>query len=223
MNYTPTHFAVTRESLPFALPLLVAALLATYFGWFGWALFLLILFAYVLYFFRNPERESPPGAAVVISPADGKIVATGLVPSDAFEGGQALRIAIFMSVFNVHMNWAPLSGIVQRAEHICGSFINAMENKSCEENERKILALRTDAGFPVIVKLVAGLIARRIVCPLEQGDRIERGDKIGLIRFGSRVEVLLPPNCVLEVSNGMHVRGGETVIARIVEVGDRQQ
>jgi phosphatidylserine decarboxylase len=124
-------------------------------------------------------------------------------------------VAIFMSVFDVHINWAPVAGEVTASTYHPGKFLNAMEDKTSEENERKVIVIRTGSGLPVIVKLVAGLVARRIVCPLEPGDVLEKGDKIGLIRFGSRVEMLLPSQSQLHVHAGMRVRGGESIVATL--------
>ncbi len=224
MNYRASKFIIAREAWPFALPL---AALAALFVWLGMeivAAITAVLFVYVLAFFRNPQRHADNAAAAdVISPADGKIVAAGLVPHPDFAGGQALRIAIFMNVFNVHVNWAPVSGAVTRAAHHCGSFLNAMSDKCADENERKVLALRMADGTPVVVKLVAGLIARRIVCPLEAGDNVRRGDKIGLIRFGSRVEVLLPASSALRVQSGEFVRGGRTILATLAATEEERR
>lgn len=219
MNYEASRFPVAREAWPFALPLAGAAILALCFNMPWWGITLVVLFVYVLYFFRNPDRATPSGPGIVVAPADGKIVAAGIVPAAGFDGGQALRIAIFMNVFNVHINWAPHSGLVENAVHYPGKFLNAMENKSAEENERKILDMRSAGGHPFVVKIVAGLVARRIVSPIAAGDRLEIGEKIGLIRFGSRVEVLVPAESRLEVYNGMKVRGGETVIAVLPQNG----
>lgn len=213
MKYQSTNFPIAREAWVFAVPVAFAALLSMIFEMPVFAVFLVILFVYILAFFRNPQRYGSANPATVLAPADGKIVSAGVVSHPDFEGGQALRIAIFMNVFNVHVNWAPCSGEVEDATYYAGSFLNAMEDKCAEENERKILKLRSIQGFPVVVKLVAGLVARRVVCPLEAGDRIEKGEKIGLIRFGSRVEVLLPVSSALQIENGAFVRGGETVIA----------
>lgn len=213
MNYRPTHFPITREAWPFAIPVALVGVLAAWLHWPPVALFLGLLLVYILFFFRNPERQTPADPLAVTAPADGKVVAAGIVSHPEFEGGQALRIAVFMSLFNVHMNWAPCAGKVEKTLYCPGSFLNAMEDKCSEENERKVLTLRTPHGVLLVVKLVAGLVARRIVCPVEQGDCLSAGDKIGLIRFGSRVETLLPATSILQVKVGMHVRGGETVLA----------
>lgn len=215
MNYRDTRSPIAREAWLFALPAFGASLLLGFLGLKIASAVLLVVFAYIVFFFRNPQRQTPGGADTVIAPADGKVVAAGIVPAADFPDGQALRIGIFMSLFNVHMNWAPASGTVTSAHYHPGRFLNAMDNKSAEENERKILELVTVSGRPFVVKLVAGLVARRIVSPIAPGDRLQRGEKIGLIRFGSRVEMLLPADSQLEVAVGARVYGGQTVIARM--------
>ncbi|MGI8905623.1 MAG: phosphatidylserine decarboxylase family protein [Candidatus Sumerlaeaceae bacterium] len=215
MNYRPTNSPVASEAFPFAMPMLVITFVAFALGWKIVGVFAFFLFVYVLAFFRNPERYGTRNPNEVISGADGKIVAAGIIPHPDFPDGQCLRIAVFMSVFDVHVNWAPCAGEVTAATHHQGKFLNAMEDKCGEENERKVIVMRTPAGLPVVVKLVAGLVARRIVCPLERGDVLQKGDKIGLIRFGSRVEMLLPAACQLHVHAGQRVRGGESVVATL--------
>jgi phosphatidylserine decarboxylase len=218
LNYPPDRFAISREAWPFFVPAVIAALLAQGFGMGAWALAPLAAAAYVLWFFRNPERTTPQRADAVVAPADGRIVAAGVVPCAEFGEGQALRVAIFMSLFSVHVNWAPLPARVVSAEHFPGRFLNAMDDKSSEENERKVIVLETPCGTRAVLKLVAGLVARRIVCPIATGDSLLRGEKVGLIRFGSRAEVLLPAASRLQVSMGMPVRGGETILALLEPV-----
>jgi phosphatidylserine decarboxylase len=213
VNYPPDRFAISREAWPFLAPAVVAALIAYGLGMRWWTLVPLVAAAYVLWFFRNPERMTPRRPDAVVAPADGRVVAAGVVPSEDFEDGQALRVAIFMSLFSVHVNWAPVGAKVTAAEHFPGKFLNAMDDKSGEENERKVMRLETPGGTRAVLKLVAGLVARRIVCPLEAGDSVAHGEKVGLIRFGSRAEVLLPASSRLQVSAGMSVRGGETILA----------
>jgi phosphatidylserine decarboxylase len=215
MNYRPSNSPVAAEAFPFAMPLLVITFVAFALGWKVFGVIAFFAFVYVLAFFRNPERYGTRNPNEMLAPADGKVVAAGIVSNPDFEAGQCLRIAIFMSVFDVHVNWAPCAGEVTAATHYAGKFLNAMEDKCCEENERKILVIRSANGLPVTVKLVAGLIARRIVCPLETGDSVQKGEKMGLIRFGSRVELLLPASSQLHVSAGMRVRGGESVVATL--------
>ncbi len=213
MNYAPSSAAIAREAWPFAVPLLLLTALCTLLPAKLVALVPLVLATYVLWFFRNPDRTIPAREGAVICPADGKVVAAGIVPAEGFPGGQALRIGIFMSLFNVHVNWAPVSGKILSAVHHPGRFLNAMDDKSSEENERKILEISGPDGERVVLKLVAGLVARRIVSPLETGDTLAAGEKIGLIRFGSRAEVLLPATSRLKVSLGDRVRGGTTIVA----------
>lgn len=215
MNYRSSNSPVAAEAFPFYMPLAVVTFVAFVLGWKILGILAFFLFVYVIAFFRNPERYSTTDPEAIISGADGKIVAAGLVSNPDFEGGQCLRIAIFMSVFDVHINWAPCAGKVVAATHHAGCFINAMEDKCAEENERKVIVIETATGHQMIVKLVAGLVARRIVCPLDAGDELKLGEKIGLIRFGSRVEILLPTSAELLVRPGMVVRGGETVVARL--------
>ncbi|MEI7633460.1 MAG: phosphatidylserine decarboxylase [bacterium] len=220
MKYRGANSAVAPEAWPFALPAAAAALLATILRLPWLALAITACFGSILFFFRNPRRATPLAPNLVIAPADGTVVAAGIAPHPEFEDGQALRVAIFMSLFNVHMNWAPFDGELTDARHIPGKFINAMHDKAAEENERVLLTLRTPYGALIGVKLVAGLVARRIVCPLEPGDKVARGEKTGLIRFGSRVEVWLPASSRLCVAPGMKTRGGETVIAHMAGIND---
>jgi phosphatidylserine decarboxylase len=215
MNYRSTSSPVAAEAFPFAMPLLVITFVAFALGWKVLGVIAFFAFVYVLAFFRNPERYGARNPNEVIASADGKIVAAGMIPHPDFDDGQCLRVAIFMWVLDVHLNGAPIASEVTAATYHPGKFINAMEDKCGEENERKVLVLRTKTGLPVVVKLVAGLIARRIVCPLEPGDVLAKGEKIGLIRFGSRVELLLPSSCQLHVTAGQRVRGGESIIATL--------
>lgn len=216
MKYNGSASPVAREATLFVLPPVLVAAVTLLLGWYAWTLLLVVVTLYVLWFFRNPVRITPTRGDAIVAPADGRIVAAGIVACDQFDNGQALRIAIFMSLFNVHMNWAPADGEVESAEHFTGSFLNAMDDKSSEENERRVLRLRLDCGTRIVVKFVAGLVARRIVSPVEAGDRLTRGEKMGLIRFGSRAEVLLPSDSRLQVATGDHVRGGETILALLV-------
>jgi len=222
MKFSTPH-PIARESLPFVVVTLGSTIVFCLLAlssvgpralWWVAALCCALATCYVLWFFRHPRRMIAGDADDFVAPADGKIVATGIVPHPDFPDGKALRIAIFMSLFNVHINWAPCDGRVERVEYFPGLFLNAMDDKASEENERKVVFLRTQRDEPVVVKLVAGLIARRIVCPLEPGDVVEKGETIGLIRFGSRVELLLPSDCKLLVQKGMSVKGRETIMAR---------
>jgi len=219
MNYRASKSPVAPEAFPFAMPLAAIAVIgfAIDFGLFSDLIGVIAMMAlvFVLAFFRNPQRyfKRLPGA--VYSGADGRVDAAGLMAHEGFPGGQCLRIAVFMSVFDCHINWAPVAGKVISATHIPGCFMNAMHDKCAEENERKIIIMETPEGHRVEVKLIAGLVARRIVSPIEAGDELQQGEKIGLIRFGSRVEILLPADSALHVRPDMMIKGSETLIATL--------
>lgn len=215
MNYRASQSIIAREAIPFAVPLALVTIVVFLLGFKISGFLCLGMLIFVVAFFRNPQRRHYSSEGAVISGADGKIVAAGLMPHADFPGGQCLRIAIFMSVFNVHVNWSPVAGRVIFARHFPGRFINAYYDKCAEENERKVLVVETETGHRVEVKLIAGLVARRIVCPVEEGDVLSQGEKVGLIRFGSRVEILLPADSALHVRVGMNVRGGETLVATL--------
>ena len=175
---------------------------------------LTVLTAFVFYFFRDPERDLPSGEAVVISPGDGKIIDIREVDEPSFVGGACRRITIFLSVFNVHVQRAPVSGDVAHRDYRPGGYAVAWHPKASEKNEQASLGLIA-RGHRVLVRQIAGLIARRIVTYPEQGDRVERGERIGLIRFGSRVDLFIPLDWSLDCAVGDKVAGGSTVLARI--------
>lgn len=218
MKYSTTH-PLAREALPFLAPALGLVLVFWVCGAFfesmiGYTLSVLSLLAagYIAWFFRHPRRVFHPSPARLLAPADGTVTSVGIVPHSSFPDGQAVRVAIFMSLFNVHINWSPCDGVVDKTEYFPGKFLNAMDDKASEENERKIIYLRDGNKDPVIVKLVAGLIARRIVSPLETGDELVQGETIGLIRFGSRVEILAPTHYRPVVKKGDKVTGRVSVL-----------
>jgi phosphatidylserine decarboxylase len=167
----------------------------------------------VALFFRDPEREIPAGEDLVISPADGRVVE---VASSASPDGA--RVAIFLSLFNVHVNRSPVSGRVRSVEYTPGAFKPAYDPGASTENERNTLAIDTPSGR-VGVSQIAGIVARRIRCYKKVGDSVSRGERIGYIAFGSRTELTLPPEAEIVVSVGDRVRGGETVIARLAAGG----
>jgi phosphatidylserine decarboxylase len=175
---------------------------------------LTLLAAFVFYFFRDPEREGPSAEGVVISPGDGKIIDIREVDEPSFVKGVCRRITIFLSVFNVHVQRAPISGDVSHREYRPGEYAVAWHPKASEKNEQSSLGLIT-GGHRVLVRQIAGLIARRIVTYPEQGERVERGQRIGLIRFGSRVDLFIPLSWSLDCAVGDEVVGGSTVLAWI--------
>ncbi|MDR0662083.1 MAG: phosphatidylserine decarboxylase [Holosporales bacterium] len=181
-------------------------------GWVG-----TILTVWCLYFFRDPERILPlDDGKTLISPADGRIVEIGFyAPPEELDLGTALlqRVSIFMSVFSVHVNRAPIAGTIERVVYIPGKFFNATLNKASAHNEREVVSIRTAHG-PLVYVRIAGLIARRIRRDIREGNVVALGQRVGLIRFGSRVDVYLPPQAVLAVEEGQTMIAGETIIAR---------
>jgi phosphatidylserine decarboxylase len=175
--------------------------------------------AFCAYFFRNPERVVPSGERLVVSAADGKIASLteSVVPPRElqFGVGPCTRISVFLSVFDVHIVRAPVAGKIVRSAYVPGAFFNAALDKSSEENERRALVIETEDGTKVGVTLIAGLIARRIVTFVAEGTSVARGERIGLIRFGSRVDVYLPAGTEFVVARGQTAIGGETVLARL--------
>lgn len=195
----------------YAFPLLGAAAVL---GWVAgpwWTLPLVLLTAFFLWFFRDPERVVPDAAGILVSPADGKV--TDVSPL-TIDGVPRLRISIFLSVFDVHVNRSPISGVIRDVRYRRGKFLNAMNAASAEQNEQNVVTVEGE-GHTVVFKQIAGLLARRIVFHKKVGDRVQRGERVGLIKFGSRVDVLLDPSANLQVKVGDHVKGGSSVLACI--------
>jgi phosphatidylserine decarboxylase len=182
----------------------------------------IVLAAFFLWFFRDPSRTIPAGAGKIVSPADGMVTEAEWIETTS---GSRLRLSIFLSVFDVHVNRSPVSGIVKAMELRKGQFLNALKPESSLANEQTLIVIDA-GGYEVSMKQIAGLLARRIVCNLKAGDRVERGQRIGLIKFGSRVDVLLPAEADLRVKKGSRVHGGTTVLAELPEsmpLGDLAQ
>ncbi|WP_420236551.1 phosphatidylserine decarboxylase family protein [Telmatobacter bradus] len=184
----------------------VAALLT---GCWAWAILPVLLAAFFLWFFRDPERTAPTAAGLIVSPADGTVTETVRIQTAE---GERQRISIFLSVFNVHVNRAPIAGVLSRVQYKKGKYLNAMNPASAEENEQTIVTIAGD-GMQVTFKLIAGLLARRIVFHLKEGDRVERGQRVALIKFGSRADVILPSEAAVQVKVGDKVKGAVTVLA----------
>lgn len=178
------------------------------------AVFTLVVGFYVLYFFRDPTRDIPGGADVAISPADGVVVDISRMNIDDLDGEQHLRIAVFMNVFNVHVNRCPVAGTVLATRHVPGKKLNAMDQRAALENEHGDTDIKTAYGM-MRIRQIAGLIARRVVTRVKSGDILDKGDRIGLIRFGSRVDVFLPNDFEAEVALGDKVLAGSTILAKI--------
>jgi phosphatidylserine decarboxylase len=201
---------MVRDGYIYGLSLLaVAILLACVTG--SWALSLVpvLLAAFFLWFFRDPQREIPSGEGLIVSPGDGHVTETVTL---ATPDGQRQRISIFLSVFDVHINRAPIAGVLSSVRYQKGQYLNAMNPASAEKNEQNIATVQGE-GIEVTFKQIAGLLARRIVFNLKEGDTVERGQRVGLIKFGSRVDVLLPAEAIIKVKVGQAVKGGSSVLA----------
>ena len=206
---------VAREGYPF---IGFAAFCTLIFGVLGLCIptfIFLLTTIFVLCFFRDPERFTPPSEDVLVSPADGKILLIEKVDDKKFTGGEAWKISIFMNVFNVHVNRIPFSGKVEKIIYTPGKFYSADSEKGALQNEYCAAVISTTSGKTLAFVQVAGLIARRIVCWLEPGDSVVKGRRYGLIRFGSRVDLYLPPDTEIPVQPGQKVRAGETILAHI--------
>jgi len=200
------------EGWPFVAGSVVLAVLVTWAANFWWALPLWIVAVFVLQFFRDPKRVIPTGQRLVVSPADGEVVALGPAKDPAYDR-EALKISVFMNVFSVHSNRAPVAGEVTDVQYHAGSFVNAALDKASAENERNAVVVKTDEGEVVTFIQIAGLVARRILCYTSTGDRLDRGERYGFIRFGSRVDVYLPNNATARVKLGEKVSSGSSVLA----------
>jgi len=210
------HPRIAREGWPFIAGSIVLALLVTLWSGTASILFWLIA-AFVVQFFRDPLRMGSDEARAVLSPADGRIVAIEPV-RDPYAERDALKISVFMNVFNVHSNRAPVDGKVELLRYFPGKFFNAALDKASLQNERNAMVLRTADGHQVTAVQVAGLIAKRILCYAKTGDALARGQRYGFIRFGSRVDVYLPANARARVALGDKVRATSTVLADLPEV-----
>ncbi len=205
----------------FILGTLLFALIMTAGGWWtgslttkilavlGW-----ILLGFSIYFFRDPERVIPPGEDTLVSPADGKVVAIRDTVENYFIHGPAKQISIFLSVFDVHVNRAPMSGTVGFFHYQPGKFVPAYKSVASAENEQTIIGIERDSTR-IVVKQIAGILARRIVCYLREGFRVKKGERIGMIKFGSRVDLFLPPEAEISVQLNQKVKGGETIVAKL--------
>ncbi len=206
---------IHRAGWPFiALFAGVSLLLALFWAPFGWIG--LVLTLWCVYFFRDPYRVTPIREGLVVSPGDGIVSnITSVVPPAEMEIGTAerVRVSIFLSVFNVHVNRIPHEGSIAKLHYVPGTFVNASLDKASEDNERQLIRITMPDGRDLGVVLIAGLVARRIVCDLKEGQSVKTGERLGIIRFGSRVDVYLPPGVVPQVMVGQVMVGGETILA----------
>ena len=200
---------MVRDGLYYGISLLVVAVIV-WFGtqWVSLTAVPVLLAAFFLWFFRDPDREIPAGPGVIVSPGDGKVEDAEWIETTA---GSRFRVSIFLSVFDVHVNRSPMSGNVTLMEYREGQFLNAMNAESAVLNEQTLIVI-DDGTHSVSFKQIAGLLARRIVCDLKTGDTVQRGQRMGMIKFGSRVDVLMPADVELRVKPGDRVQGGSSVL-----------
>ena len=207
------HPVIAREGWPFlAIAIIVSVLMTIWTGW--WSLPFWVISLFVLQFFRDPAREGTTAANTVLSPADGRIVMIGEV-DDPYAERRALKISVFMNVFNVHSNRSPVDGSVKKVEYFPGKFFNAALDKASLENERNAMVIETPDGQVVTAVQVAGLVAKRILCYAKPGQTVSRGQRYGFIRFGSRVDVYLPLGSSPRVAIGDKVSATTTVLAEL--------
>jgi phosphatidylserine decarboxylase len=212
LNYP--HPILAREGWPFIAGALALALIVWAVAGFAWSVPVWIVVIFVVQFFRDPPRAVPSQANAVLSPADGRIVKVEKV-RDPMTERDTLLISVFMNVFNVHSNRAPVDGTVERIQYSAGKFVNADLDKASSENERNAMVVRLAGGERISVVQVAGLIARRILCYAKEGQRLTRGERYGFIRFGSRVDVYLPLTARPKVAVGDIVHATTTILAEL--------
>lgn len=200
---------MVKEGYSFGLPPLLIGIVAFVAGWSVSAVILVCLAAFVFFFFRDPERDIPSDPGAIVSPADGRVV---VVTDEANAGRPGKRISIFLAIWNVHVNRSPEAGVISKLEYRPGKFLAAMREQASMENEQNVISLATGNG-ELIFKQIAGLIARRVVCWKKPGDRVARGERIGLVRFGSRADLWFPGDAEIFCKVGEQVKGGASILA----------
>jgi len=207
---------IAKEGFPLILVPAILAAAALVMGWLLPVAFLGLLTLAIAAFFRDPDRIIPEGEGLIVAPADGKVVSIAHVQHPAVMPSADTRISIFLSPFDVHINRMPVSGLIEDVQYRAGKFMAAYKDNATADNERNAVHILERDGKRLTVAQVAGVLARRIVCRVKRGDRLNRGDRFGLIMFGSRTDTYLPPGCRVEVVEGQRVKGGETILGRFV-------
>lgn len=210
-----TAYPVARAGFPFICTASFVTAVFALLGLTGPAIFGLVVSLFICFFFRDPDRVVPNARGALVSPADGKVLCVEQLTSSRFFEGACQRISIFMSVFNVHVNRVPCGGTVRDVKYFPGKFISANLDKASEDNEHNAVFLESESGRPVCMVQIAGLIARRIICNVQGGNVVATGQRMGLICFGSRVDVYLPPEAAISVSAGDRVRAGASLIGTL--------
>ncbi len=206
------QWPIAKEGLPFLIPTVLLTVALGGLGLKVWMSLGVLLSLFMAYFFRNPKRKIPNLQNTILSPADGKVIHVGEVEENRFLKERTLKISIFMSLFDVHINRAPVSGKILERNYLPGKFLVASVEKSSLLNEQNALIFETEEKLKILLVQIAGFIARRIVCYVKAGDPLIRGEILGLIRFGSRVDLYLPPDVKPIVRVGQHVKGGESIL-----------
>ncbi len=209
---TQDRSPIAKEGLLFLIPAAVLTLLLGLLGWKILTFLGIILTLFIAFFFRNPERKIPRLQNVILSPADGRIIEVGEAQERRFLSEKTLKVSIFMSLFDVHINRSPASGKIIQKKYYPGEFRVAHAEKSSLVNEQNVLLMETEDHFHIVLVQIAGIVARRIVCYAKPGDLLKRGEIFGLIRFGSRVDLYLPLSVRPVVKVGQKVKGGESII-----------
>ncbi|GAB4413474.1 MAG: phosphatidylserine decarboxylase family protein [Thermodesulfovibrionales bacterium] len=209
-------FKTAPEGYPYIVfPTLIAVAVITVFGGWTWiALLPLALTLFMVFFFRDPEREIPGGDNIFVSPADGRVILINKVYEDQYLKDEAVEVSIFMSPLNVHVNRSPCDGVVEKVVYTPGRFLSAFKHEASLQNENIAMLLNTAHGR-ILVRQVAGFLARRAVCRVKPGDVLKKGDRYGIIKFSSRLDVYLPEGAAVRVKSGDRVKAGETVIGEI--------
>jgi phosphatidylserine decarboxylase len=207
---------IAKEGYPLIFTALILTLLAFLAGWTALGIILGLIGIAIAGFFRDPERQAPLGEGLVVSPADGKVVNIAGVEGDPPFLGSATRVSIFLSPLDVHINRTPVEGTIAKITYQRGKFLAAYKEEASQRNEQNALSIVDSKGRTLGVVQIAGVMARRIICRAKPGDQLARGERFGLIMFGSRTDTYLPEGCQVTVTEGQRVKGGETVLARFV-------
>ena len=207
---------IAPEGYPLILAAAVVTIVGFALGWLAIGILLTLATLAVAAFFRDPERRIPTGDGLLVSPADGKVVSIAEVKGDPMFGEAVTRVSIFLSPLDVHINRAPVAGKIEKIKYQPGKFLAAYEAEASRVNEQNALKIVDEKGLAQGVVQIAGFMARRIVCRVKPGDTLARGERFGLIMFGSRTDTYLPTGCRVEVKEGQRVKGGETILGRIL-------
>jgi phosphatidylserine decarboxylase len=209
---TQNQWPVAKEGLPFLIPSALLTLFCGAVGWKALTILGILLTLFIAFFFRNPKRKIPSFQNIILSPADGRIIQVAECEEDRFLRQRSLKVSIFMSLFDVHINRAPDSGKVLETSYHSGRFLVASREKSSLLNEQNAFILETEDRFKILLIQIAGFVARRIVCYAKAGDILRKGEIFGMIRFGSRIDLYLPTDVRPIIRVGQHVKGGESII-----------